>query len=138
MIERPLAADALPILPTPNAFLPNFFRALPTPSPLSLAQLKAFVEQEFAQIKHVLHGISLLGQCPDSVNAALICRGESSPSPSWRVCWKPVDIKSVSLTRSKLLAVGHYLESTRYRIHPPHCRQPDPDHDPDGRVYRRQ
>jgi aspartokinase/homoserine dehydrogenase 1 len=38
--------------------------------------LKAFVEQEFAQIKHVLHGISLLGQCPDSVNAALICRGE--------------------------------------------------------------
>lgn len=29
-----------------------------------LAQLKAFVEQEFAQIKHVLHGISLLGQCP--------------------------------------------------------------------------
>ncbi|MPN62902.1 hypothetical protein SDC9_210655 [bioreactor metagenome] len=41
-----------------------------------LAPLKAFVEQEFAQIKHVLHGISLLGQCPDSINAALICRGE--------------------------------------------------------------
>ncbi len=41
-----------------------------------LAQLKTFVEQEFAQIKHVLHGISLLGQCPDSINAALICRGE--------------------------------------------------------------
>ncbi|MFO5973232.1 hypothetical protein, partial [Pseudomonas aeruginosa] len=37
-----------------------------------LAQLKAFVEQEFAQIKHVLHGISLLGQCPDSVNGARI------------------------------------------------------------------
>lgn len=41
-----------------------------------LAQLKTFVDQEFAQIKHVLHGISLLGQCPDSINAALICRGE--------------------------------------------------------------
>ncbi|MEA7515243.1 hypothetical protein ONK27_26860, partial [Salmonella enterica subsp. enterica serovar Virginia] len=37
---------------------------------------KMVVEQEFAQIKHVLHGISLLGQCPDSINAALICRGE--------------------------------------------------------------
>ena len=24
----------------------------------------------------MLHGISLLGQCPDSINAALICRGE--------------------------------------------------------------
>ena len=31
MIERMPS----PILPTPNAFLPNFFRALPTPSPLS-------------------------------------------------------------------------------------------------------
>ena len=41
-----------------------------------LAQLKTFVDQEFAQIKHVLHGISLLGQCPDGVNASLICRGE--------------------------------------------------------------
>lgn len=41
-----------------------------------LAQLKTFVDREFAQIKHVRHGISLLGQCPDSINAALICRGE--------------------------------------------------------------
>lgn len=52
------------------------------------APLKAFVEQEFAQIKHVLHGISLLGQCPDSINAALICRGEKCRSPSWLACWK--------------------------------------------------
>ncbi|XNM63835.1 hypothetical protein ACLK2H_00010 [Escherichia coli] len=29
-----------------------------------------------SQIKHILHGISLLGQCPDSVNAGLIRRGE--------------------------------------------------------------
>lgn len=36
MIEKTLAARMpSPILPTPNAFLPNFFRALPTPSPLS-------------------------------------------------------------------------------------------------------
>ncbi len=36
MIEKTIGGqDALPILPTPNAFLPNFFRALPTPSPLS-------------------------------------------------------------------------------------------------------
>ncbi len=80
MIEKTIGGqDALPILPTPNAFLPNFFRGLADAQPaFPLAQLKAFVEQEFAQIKHVLHGISLLGQCPDSVNAALICRGEKA------------------------------------------------------------
>lgn len=38
--------------------------------------LKDKVEREFAEIKHILHGISLLGQCPDSINAAMICRGE--------------------------------------------------------------
>ena len=39
-------------------------------------RLKDKVEREFAEIKHILHGISLLGQCPDSINAAMICRGE--------------------------------------------------------------
>ena len=38
--------------------------------------LKDKVEREFAEIKHILHGISILGQCPDSINAAMICRGE--------------------------------------------------------------
>jgi aspartokinase/homoserine dehydrogenase 1 len=78
-----------------------------------LAQLKAFVEQEFAQIKHVLHGISLLGQCPDSVNAALICRGEKL---SIAIMAGLLEARghnvSVINPVEKLLAVGHYLEST--------------------------
>ncbi|MDU1085268.1 MAG: bifunctional aspartate kinase/homoserine dehydrogenase I, partial [Leclercia adecarboxylata] len=76
------------------------------------AQLKAFVEQEFAQIKHVLHGISLLGQCPDSINAALICRGEKL---SIAIMAGLLEARGHNVTVidpvEKLLAVGHYLES---------------------------
>ena len=78
-----------------------------------LAQLKTFVDQEFAQIKHVLHGISLLGQCPDSINAALICRGEKM---SIAIMAGVLEARGHNVTVidpvEKLLAVGHYLEST--------------------------
>lgn len=70
------------------------------------------VEQEFAQIKHVLHGISLLGQCPDSINAALICRGEKCRSRLWRDSEARGHRVTVIDPVEKLLAVGHYLEST--------------------------
>ena len=63
-------------LAMPSVSSPSCCRGWRRHSRFPLVQLKAFVEQEFAQIKHVLHGISLLGQCPDSINAALICRGE--------------------------------------------------------------
>ncbi len=70
------------------------------------------VEQEFAQIKHVLHGISLLGQCPDSINAALICRGEKCRSRLWRASGGAWTSRHGDRSGRKLLAVGHYLEST--------------------------
>lgn len=77
-----------------------------------LAQLTRLVNEEFAAIKQILHGISLLGQCPASVNAALICRGEKLS----------IAIMAALLTTrghrvtvidpvEKLLACGHYLES---------------------------
>lgn len=76
-------------------------------------RLKAVVEQEFAQIKHVLHGIRLLGQCPDSVNAALICRGEKLSIAIMAGLLEARGHKvSVIDPVEKLLAVGHYLEST--------------------------
>ncbi len=77
MIEKPLAAGMLyPISAMPNVFCRTLTGLAAAQPGFPLAQLKTFVDQEFAQIKHVLHGISLLGQCPDSINAALICRGE--------------------------------------------------------------
>ncbi len=78
MIEKTIGGrDALPNIADAERIFAELLQGLADAQPaFPLAQLKAFVEQEFAQIKHVLHGISLLGQCPDSVNAALICRGE--------------------------------------------------------------
>ncbi len=72
MIEKTIGGrDALPNIADAERIFAELLQGLADAQPaFPLAQLKAFVEQEFAQIKHVLHGISLLGQCPDSVNAA--------------------------------------------------------------------
>ncbi|MEI2266166.1 bifunctional aspartate kinase/homoserine dehydrogenase I [Erwinia sp. CGal63] len=77
------------------------------------ARLKAVVDAEFAQLKQVLHGISLLGQCPDSVNAAIICRGEKLSIAIMEGLLQARGYGvSVIDPVEKLLAVGHYLEST--------------------------
>jgi len=77
------------------------------------ARLKAVVDAEFAQLKQVLHGIGLLGQCPDSVNAAIICRGEKLSIAIMEGLLQARGYGvSVIDPVEKLLAVGHYLEST--------------------------
>ncbi|ENO10297.1 bifunctional aspartokinase I/homoserine dehydrogenase I [Escherichia coli O157:H43 str. T22] len=80
MIEKTISGqDALPNISDAERIFAELLTGLAAAQPgFPLAQLKTFVDQEFAQIKHVLHGISLLGQCPDSINAALICRGEKN------------------------------------------------------------
>lgn len=76
-------------------------------------RLKAVVDQEFLQLKQVLHGIALLGQCPDSVNAAIICRGEKlSIAIMEGVLQARGHGVSVINPVEQLLAIGHYLEST--------------------------
>lgn len=57
-------------------------------------RLKNLVEQEFVSLKQVLHGVSLLGQCPDSVNAAIICRGKNSLLRLWKGCSRPAVMMS--------------------------------------------
>lgn len=95
MIEKTIGGrDALANISDAERIFSELLVGLAAVQPgFPLAQLKAFVEQEFAQIKHVLHGISLLGQCPDSINAALICRGEKCRSQLWPGCWKHVATK---------------------------------------------
>ncbi len=83
------------------------------PAGVPAGAIENFRRSEFAQIKHVLHGISLLGQCPDSINAALICRGEKM---SIAIMAGILEARGHNVTVidpvEKLLAVGHYLEST--------------------------
>ncbi len=115
MIEKTIAGqDALPNISDAERIFDDLLQGLAKMQPgFPHARMKAFVDQEFAQIKHVLHGISLLGQCPDSVNAGLICRGEKM---SIAIMAALLEARGKSVTVidpvEKLLAVGHYLEST--------------------------
>ncbi len=115
MIEKTIAGqDALPNISDAERIFDELLQGLAKAQPgFPHARMKAFVDQEFAQIKHLLHGISLLGQCPDSVNAGLICRGEKM---SIAIMAALLEARGHSVTVidpvEKLLAVGHYLEST--------------------------
>ncbi|MEZ3501204.1 bifunctional aspartate kinase/homoserine dehydrogenase I [Pantoea sp. KPR_PJ] len=115
MIEKTISGqDALPNLVDAERIFDDLLQGLATAQPgFDYDGLKTRVDLEFAQLKQVLHGISLLGQCPDSVNAAIICRGEKLSIAI---------MEALLLARGhgvtvidpveKLLAIGHYLEST--------------------------
>ncbi|SFU86180.1 bifunctional aspartate kinase/homoserine dehydrogenase I [Xenorhabdus koppenhoeferi] len=75
--------------------------------------LKSMVEREFANLKQTLHGISLLKQCPDSINAALICCGEKLSITIMEALLQARDHKVTVIDPVKsLLAHGRTLEST--------------------------
>ncbi|PHM37037.1 bifunctional aspartate kinase/homoserine dehydrogenase I [Xenorhabdus innexi] len=75
--------------------------------------LKTLMEHEFAHLKQTLHGISLLKQCPDSINASLICCGEKLSIAIMAAVLQARGHKvSVIDPIKNLLAHGHYLEST--------------------------
>ncbi|NIF22505.1 bifunctional aspartate kinase/homoserine dehydrogenase I [Candidatus Pantoea multigeneris] len=115
MIEKTISGqDAQPNISDAEHIFASLLQGLADATPgFDLAGVKRRVEQEFAQLKQVLHGISLLGQCPDSVNAAIICRGEKL---SIAVMEALLQARGYAVTVidpvEKLLAVGHYLEST--------------------------
>lgn len=115
MIEKTISGqDALPNISDAERIFAELVQGLADVQPgFALQRVNTLVEQEFAQLKQVLHGISLLGQCPDSVNAAIICRGEKL---SIAIMEALLQARGYSVTVidpvEKLLAVGHYLEST--------------------------
>lgn len=79
----------------------------------AFAELKTFVNKELDHLKQLLHGVRLLGQCPDGVNAAIICRGEKL---SIAIMQAVLKARGYSVTVinpvAMLLAHGEYLEST--------------------------
>ncbi|MRT12101.1 bifunctional aspartate kinase/homoserine dehydrogenase I [Enterobacteriaceae bacterium RIT711] len=115
MIEKTIGGqDALPNISDAERIFSELLNGLADAQPgFPVVELKGFVEKEFAQLKHVLHGISLLGQCPDSINAAIICRGEKLSIAIMAELLKAHGHNVTVINPvEKLLAVGHYLEST--------------------------
>ncbi|RPE04423.1 bifunctional aspartate kinase/homoserine dehydrogenase I [Candidatus Pantoea deserta] len=115
MIEKTISGqDALPNILDAERIFDELLVGLAKAQPgFDYDGQKTRVDLEFAQLKQVLHGISLLGQCPDSVNAAIICRGEKL---SIAIMEALLLARGHSVTVidpvEKLLAIGHYLEST--------------------------
>ncbi|MBS0848410.1 bifunctional aspartate kinase/homoserine dehydrogenase I [Citrobacter sp. JGM124] len=115
MIEKTISGqDALSNITEAEQIFADLIKGLAEMQPgFPEAELSELVDQEFAQLKHELHGISLLGQCPDSINAAIICRGEKL---SIAIMAAVLRARGYAVTVinpvEKLLAVGHYLEST--------------------------
>lgn len=115
MIEKTISGqDALPNISDAERIFSELLLGLANAQPgFEYDRLKTRVDLEFAQLKQVLHGISLLGQCPDSVNAAIICRGEKLSIAIMEALLQARGHEvSVIDPVEKLLAVGHYLEST--------------------------
>ncbi|MHA6310126.1 bifunctional aspartate kinase/homoserine dehydrogenase I [Pantoea sp. S-LA4] len=115
MIEKTISGqDALPNISDAERIFSALLQGLADAQPgFEYDRLKTRVDLEFAQLKQVLHGISLLGQCPDSVNAAIICRGEKLSIAIMEALLQARGHEvSVIDPVEKLLAVGHYLEST--------------------------
>ncbi|WLO84174.1 bifunctional aspartate kinase/homoserine dehydrogenase I [Pantoea agglomerans] len=115
MIEKTISGqDALPNISDAERIFSELLQGLADAQPgFEYDRLKTRVDLEFAQLKQVLHGISLLGQCPDSVNAAIICRGEKLSIAIMEALLQARGHEvSVIDPVERLLAVGHYLEST--------------------------
>ncbi|UDG80211.1 bifunctional aspartate kinase/homoserine dehydrogenase I [Candidatus Steffania adelgidicola] len=79
----------------------------------SLALLRSLVQQEFSKIEHLLHSVSLLKYCPDSLKAAFIFCGSQL---SVKVMEAILRARGFAVTVvdpvKMILAKGSYLEST--------------------------
>ncbi len=82
-------------------------------SNFALAELKNLLEHEFAQLEQIMQGISLLGLCPDSIHASVICRGEKLSILIMEAVFRARGYQVTVIDPVKtLVAQGHYLEST--------------------------
>ncbi|PLR38437.1 bifunctional aspartate kinase/homoserine dehydrogenase I [Chimaeribacter coloradensis] len=115
MVEKTVAGqDIQPNISDAEGIFSELLAGLAQAQPgFDLAGVKAFVDQEIAQLKQKLHGIALLGQCPDGVNASIICLGEKLSIAIMEAVFiaKGYPVTVINPVE-KLLAQGHYLEST--------------------------
>ncbi|BAH83161.1 bifunctional aspartate kinase/homoserine dehydrogenase I [Candidatus Ishikawella capsulata] len=75
--------------------------------------VKESVKKIFCSLKQRLEGINLLGQCPENINAKIICMGEKLSVTIMEALLKSHNYSVTVINPvEKLLAVGNYLEST--------------------------
>lgn len=90
--------------------LTGLFEAHPN---FAYEELQSFALNELKHIKQLLHGIGLLGQCPDSINASIICRGEKLSIAIMKALLNAKGYRVTVINPvESLLADGGYLEST--------------------------
>jgi len=115
MVEKTVAGQDIQsnIYEAENIFadlLAGLANALPN---FAYEEMKRFSLNELNNLKQLFHGIQLLGQCPDSINASIICRGEKL---SIAIMDAVLKAKGYHVTVINpvmmLLADGDYLEST--------------------------
>lgn len=76
-------------------------------------EMKKFSLSELNHVKQLFDGIRLLGQCPDSIKASIICRGEKLSIAIMNELLKAKGyLVTVINPVTMLLAQGDYLEST--------------------------
>lgn len=114
MIDRTLnGSDIQPNILDAEQILSRLLDGLAAAQPgFDHAALRSVVEQEFAQLKQLLHGIALLKYCPDSVNAAIICRGEKLSIALMEALLRARLRRHGHRPGGKTAGAGGYLEST--------------------------
>ncbi|MFI0489700.1 MAG: bifunctional aspartate kinase/homoserine dehydrogenase I [Yersinia sp. (in: enterobacteria)] len=115
MIDKTVAGqDIAPNISDAELIFSDLLRGLADAQPgFDSDRLKKIIYHEVAQLKQLLHGISLLGQCPDSINASIICRGEKLSVAIMDAVFQAKGYQVTVINPvEKLLAQGHYLEST--------------------------
>lgn len=115
MIDKTVAGqDIQPNLNDAEQIFADLVQGLHAELPaFALESVKSMLAREFANLRQLLHGISLLGQCPDSINASIISRGEKMSIAIMDALFVARGyLVKVLDPVEKLLARGGYLEST--------------------------
>ncbi len=112
-IAKPKQDTSLMIREMQNFFFNLLYNLTEAQPKLAKEPLSNLLKQEFDQLNQLLHGISLLGQCPAAINAAIISYGEKF---SVAIMAALLQAKNCFVTIvnpvENLLAHGHYLGST--------------------------
>lgn len=98
---------------TENVFIELIKDILKIQSNFPFIKTKEAIKKEFNKLRKIVHGVMLLKQCPDSIHAIIISRGEIL---SICIMKSILQSKNYNVTVinpvKKFLSIGNYLDST--------------------------